>query len=128
MAYTNGATFGQTMLNNQNSDGLGKPELKRGSSEKENGLAQTAEFPSLESQESINTHRDDYLGCTEESNWVIPGRLLVGAYPSVNDDDLNEEILTSVLSLGVTTFVCLQQEYRSHGVTEYMWRNGLALR
>ena len=28
--------------------------------------------------------RSAYVGPTEESNWVIPGRLLVGAYPSVS--------------------------------------------
>lgn len=75
-------------------------------------------------------------GPTEESNWVLPGRVLVGAYPSSLEDKLNAEILTSILRLGacaregtappgagltdehscsllfaagVTTFVCLQQ-------------------
>ncbi len=75
-------------------------------------------------------------GPTEESNWVIPGRVLVGAYPSSLEDKLNAEILTSILKLGqstcylsvycagtainsvyfcvyvfagITTFVCLQQ-------------------
>ena len=89
-------------------------------------------------------------GPTEESNWVIAGRLLVGAYPASVQDAANSReaggasergvgergrsalrrapprrhpapllccfararagILTSILSLGVTTFVCLQQE------------------
>ena len=69
-----------------------------------------------------------YAGPTDESNWVIPGRLLVGAYPSSNHDELNEAILTSILRLGVTTFVCLQQEYQHNGVTEELWRSGRALR
>ncbi len=101
---------------------------------------------------------------------MIPGRILVGAYPSSLDDVLNAEILKSILQLGITTFVCLQQgedralrvavsssvaatalarllstchacsnhhlvmlislcaEYEHHGVTEYMWRNGIKLR
>ena len=74
-----------------------------------------------------------FTGPTEESNWVIPGRILVGAYPSALEDKLNNEILLSILRLGtpvretlaraapaiikcvaflsagVTTFVCLQQ-------------------
>lgn len=50
----------------------------------------------------------DYVGPTEESNWVLLGRMLVGAYPSSQDDALNDQILTSILQLGVTTFVCLQ--------------------
>ncbi len=53
---------------------------------------------------------DAYVGPTEESNWVIYGRLLVGAYPSSVHDDANTRILTGVLRLGITTFVCLQQE------------------
>ena len=40
-------------------------------------------FPPLESEESILQHPQDYVGPTDESNWVIPGLLLVGAYPSV---------------------------------------------
>lgn len=46
----------------------------------------------------------------QESNWVLPGRMMVGAYPSAQEDDLNEEILTSLLRLGLQTFVCLQAE------------------
>ena len=40
---------------------------------------------------------------------MLPGRILVGAYPSSLDDVLNAEILKSILQLGITTFVCLQQ-------------------
>ena len=81
----------------------------------------------LEPMEAIAQHRDTYLGPTEESNWVLPGRLLVGAYPSHDDDGKNDDILRSILSLGVTTFVCLQREYQ-HDVPEALWRGGLALR
>ena len=49
-------------------------------------------------------------GPTEESNWVIKDRLLVGAYPASVYDDANARILSGILKLGITTFVCLQQE------------------
>lgn len=75
---------------------------------------------------SINP--DAYVGPTEESNWVIYGRLLVGAYPSSVHDDANTRILTGILKLGITTFVCLQQEYQHEGVKEHEWRSGLKLR
>ena len=51
-----------------------------------------------------------YVGPTPESNWVIPGKLLVGAYPASNDDTETFELLTSILKLAVTKFVCLQLE------------------
>lgn len=63
-----------------------------------------------------------------ESNWVLPGRLLVGAYPASMNDSHHAHLLCTILLQGVTTFVCLQQEYRSEGVTEGMWRSGEALR
>ena len=50
------------------------------------------------------------MGPTPESNWVIPGLLLVGAYPASQDDTETFELLTSILKLGVTQFVCLQLE------------------
>ena len=55
------------------------------------------------------------MGPTPESNWVIPGKLLVGAYPASQDDTETFELLTSILKLGVTKFVCLQLEV-SEGV------------
>lgn len=71
---------------------------------------------------------DRYVGCTPESNWVVPGKLLVGAYPASADDAETLDLITSILQHKVTKFVCLQQEYREHGVTEAMWRSGQALR
>ena len=56
------------------------------------------------------------------------GVFLVGAYPASQDDAETFDLLTNILKQGITKFVCLQQEYRAHGVTEAMWRNGLALR
>jgi hypothetical protein len=71
---------------------------------------------------------EKYCGPTPESNWVVPGKLLVGAYPASNDDEETLCLITSILRWGITKFVCLQQEYREHGVTEAMWRSGQALR
>jgi len=36
--------------------------------------------------------------------------LLVGAYPASNDDNETFELLSSILYLGITKFVCLQRE------------------
>ena len=52
----------------------------------------------------------DYCGPTPESNWVIPGVLLVGAYPASQDDEETYELITSILKERITKFVCLQQE------------------
>jgi hypothetical protein len=68
-----------------------------------------------------------YVGPTRESNWVIPDRIMVGAYPSSFDDMENEQILRGLLECGITTFVCLQLEYQ-HGVPESQWRAGVSLR
>lgn len=67
-------------------------------------------------------------GPTEESNWVIQGRLLVGAYPSSTNDAVNAGILSGILALGAGTFVCLQSEYQHEGVAEHEWRSGAKLR
>jgi len=84
------------------------------------------QFPPLESDSTITKQR--YMGPTPESNWVIPGKLLVGAYPCSNDDTETFELLTGILKCGVDTFVCLQLEYPSTTVTEVEWRSGQALR
>ena len=55
---------------------------------------------------------------------MITGRLLVGAYPGAVADDTNEKILRGILSLGVCTFVCLQEEYVHDNVAEEQWRAG----
>jgi hypothetical protein len=70
----------------------------------------------------------EYCGPTPESNWVIPGVLLVGAYPASQDDEETHDLITSILKERITKFVCLQQEYREEGVTVEMWRSGNALR
>lgn len=85
-------------------------------------------FPELETFTAIDHKRDTYLGPTMESNWVLPGRLLVGAYPASMNDSHHAHLLCTILLQGVSTFVCLQQEYKAQGVTEVMWRSGEALR
>jgi len=44
------------------------------------------------------------------------------------DDSETFSLISSILKLRVTKFICLQQEYRQDGVTEDMWRRGQALR
>jgi hypothetical protein len=69
---------------------------------------------------TFNVHTKQRLLCvvragpTEESNWVMYGRLLVGAYPASVHDEANTRILSGILRLGITTFVCLQQECVAH--------------
>ena len=53
---------------------------------------------------------DKYCGPTPESNWVVPGKLLVGAYPASADDAETLDLITSILQNRITKFVCLQQE------------------
>jgi len=89
-------------------------------------VAQYSGIPPLPAAASVDP--SVYRGPTEESNWVIYNRLLVGAYPSSQHDPTNTAIITSLLRLGVTTFVCLQQEYQHEGVTEAEWRSGAKLR
>jgi hypothetical protein len=60
--------------------------------------------------------------------FVCRNKLLVGAYPASVHDEANTRILTGILKLGITTFVCLQQEYQHEGVRDFEWRSGLKLR
>ncbi len=73
-------------------------------------------FPPLEDEHLVQ--KTNYIGPTPESNWVIPGTLLVGAYPCSNDDTETFELLTGILKCRVNTFVCLQLEYPAAHVTE----------
>ena len=76
-------------------------------------------LPPLEHASKVTMER--YCGPTPESNWVIPGRLLVGAYPASENDEETFSLITSILKRGVNKFVCLQQEYRMQGITESMY-------
>jgi hypothetical protein len=71
----------------------------------------------------------EYAGPTDESNWVIPGMLMAGAYPAANDDALHYDILSSILSLGLSTFVCLQAEYEHNpNIPPSAWESGYKIR
>ena len=50
-----------------------------------------------------------------------------GAYPASLDDQETDRILTTLLELGVNTFVCLQAEFSLH-TPEAAWRSGQGLR
>ncbi|GMH70539.1 hypothetical protein TL16_g05431 [Triparma laevis f. inornata] len=103
------------------------PAKKRNSEPKRLGET-NALFPPLEAFDIIERKREEYVGPTTESNWVLPGKLLCGAYPGVEDDDENMTLLWSILNCGITTFCCLQVEYPGPEVTESMWRSGQAIR
>lgn len=47
---------------------------------------------------------------TPMSNWVIPGKLMQGAYPGDKDLQLHKDKLDAILDSGVTTFVSLMEE------------------
>lgn len=84
-------------------------------------------LPQLESFDTMK--KEVYRGPTDESNWVIPGHLMIGAYPGDISDKTTYRNLGGIMRLGIGTFVCLQQEYDpSPYVTEAMWRGGLKLR
>jgi len=66
-------------------------------------------------------------GPTPWSNWVIPGLVIAGAYPASLDDAETERILTTLLELGINTFVCLQAEVNIN-IPDISWRSGHGLR
>lgn len=98
---------------------LGSPRLV--------GTSRRGTLPPLEPLEVVAKKHDEYCGPTEESNWVIPGRLMAGAFPGAKDDAEHERLLHNILRAGVTTFVSLQREF-DPGATESQWRFGPALR
>jgi len=78
---------------------------------------------------NLNDHIDEkeYAGPTNESNWVVKGKLIVGAYPGYVNDVENEETLTKILNCGVSIFVCLQEEY-DNNISDENWKNLIGLR
>ncbi|GLC33288.1 hypothetical protein PLESTB_000350300 [Pleodorina starrii] len=69
----------------------------------------------------------EMAGPTPWSNWALPGRVIAGAYPASLDDAETEKILTTMLELGINTFVCLQAEVNIN-TPEHAWRAGHGLR
>ena len=80
-------------------------------------------MPSARSQEFTTQMRGPLPWC----NWVVPGRVLAGAFPGSTSDAETEAALTALLRAGVNTFVCLQAEVDIN-VSEGAWRSGKALR
>ena len=66
-----------------------------------------------------------YYGPLPESNWVIKGKLIAGAYPGHIKDDINDANLINILNSNVTVFVNLQKEYKPIDPT---WRFGFGIR
>ena len=81
-------------------------------------VGQGSSVPPLEDSQTVTLEK--YCGPTPESNWVLPGKLLVGAYPASENDEETFALLSSILNCKVNKFICLQQEYKMHGVTETM--------
>uniref|UniRef100_A0A7S0RIB1 Tyrosine specific protein phosphatases domain-containing protein n=1 Tax=Chlamydomonas leiostraca TaxID=1034604 RepID=A0A7S0RIB1_9CHLO len=69
----------------------------------------------------------EMAGPTPWSNWALPGRVIAGAYPASLDDAETERILTTLLELGINTFVCLQAEVNIN-TPEHAWRAQHGLR
>ncbi|GFH24977.1 tyr_phosphatase_2 domain-containing protein, partial [Haematococcus lacustris] len=64
----------------------------------------------------------EMAGPTPWSNYVLSNKqVLAGAYPASLDDAETERILTTLLELGVNTFVCLQAEVNIN-TPEHAWR------
>ena len=86
-------------------------------------------FTPLQREFEINEiNETEYYGPLPESNWVIKGQLIAGAYPGdENNDSTNINNLIKVLNCGVTQFSCLQKEY-VEGISESTWRRGYGLR
>jgi hypothetical protein len=73
-----------------------------------------------------NVHVDDWVkfnqfksyicGPTDDSNWVIKGKLLMGKYPqgkalaAEKRNTLLSDCVSAMLLLGISTFVCLMPE------------------
>jgi len=79
----------------------------------------TTVFPGLIPLNEIN--REDIFGPISESNWVVSGKLIAGAFPGFTDDLENTNSLIKILNCGVTKFVCMQEEYNI-AVKEEDWR------
>eukprot|EP01006_Ploeotia_vitrea_P046799 TRINITY_DN67063_c1_g2_i1.p1 TRINITY_DN67063_c1_g2~~TRINITY_DN67063_c1_g2_i1.p1 ORF type:complete len:522 (-),score=270.80 TRINITY_DN67063_c1_g2_i1:1690-3234(-) len=71
-------------------------------------------------KESFNA--DAWAGPTDYSNWVVPGRIIVGAWPGVEQDERND-FKPLVLSAGVSLFVSLngEQPQSSYSTAAQKW-------
>jgi len=85
----------------------------------------TTTFSGLISLNEIN--REDIFGPIAESNWVVPGKLIAGAFPGYISDLETERALIKILNTGVSKFVCMQEEYNI-AIKEEDWRKNLHVR
>lgn len=60
-----------------------------------------------------------FNGPTPQSNWLIPQRVLMSAYPGDPKVDKTEAKLRKVLDANIQTFVCLQTEDELKRFTDY---------
>ncbi|GLI65617.1 hypothetical protein VaNZ11_009183, partial [Volvox africanus] len=106
------------------------PPIRRGASSKNvayksGGMLRSDAYPQLPPLPKLPAK--EMAGPTPWSNWAIPGRVIAGAYPASLDDAETEKILTTMLELGINTFVCLQAEVNIN-TPEHAWRAGHGLR
>lgn len=50
-----------------------------------------------------------FRGPTKTSNWLIPGRVLMSAFPGDHSHAEAQSKISSILDAGIETFVCLQE-------------------
>jgi len=79
----------------------------------------TTTFHGLTPLNEIN--RAGIFGPIDESNWVVPGKLIAGAFPGHVSDAETDSSIIKILNSGVTKFVCMQEEYNI-AVKEEDWR------
>jgi hypothetical protein len=120
--------IGQRQITTEKAPRKNKTGMSRNNKDNKNGSdSGWRAIPPLPRYESV--HKTKYQGPTDESNWVIPGILMAGAYPAAQEDNVHYSIIQSVLSLGISTFICLQAEYEHDpNIPEFMWRQGYKLR
>jgi len=69
---------------------------------------------------AVDVKPDAYSGPLAQSNWVVPDKLLVGAYPAGESDAETTNILTTLLRSGVTTFVSLSGDKEGYSLDANM--------
>ena len=122
-------TFGQ---NRASRAGGGEQKITKAGARK-SGTSTGGKIKPVRSLPPLPAYRDvdlaTYVGPTDESNWVLPGILMAGAFPASNNDSQHDQIISSILSLGISTFVCLQAEYEHDpNIPPHMWQNGYKIR
>ena len=122
MSYTAPQPIGKRKVTSEK-----RPHAKHAGVGRANASGGWRAIPPLPRYESV--HKTKYQGPTDESNWVIPGLLMAGAYPAAQEDHVHYSIIQSLLALGISTFICLQAEYEHDpNIPEFMWRQGYKLR